>query len=214
MNTEQTDHLINQLKQRVEEIVGRGNNVRAEISKLVSDSTGKFYETRDGLTQMAKAVTEGAVEAAKNSLPDKSESVLYPVVDGLTDGLNKSIQAVQLTLEESSANSVHFAKDDLNKIAKDFRTLGDAFGSIISDATSKLGGHMAQQGRTIGDHAKQTLQHVWPSLESALAAAAHHPVQLGKESLHAGASAAQQAAGVLFSELGKRLQETGDKLRH
>lgn len=214
MNTDQTDHLISQLKQSAEEIVRRGNNVRVEISKLVSDSTNKFYETKDGLTQMAKAVTEGAVEAAKDSLPDKSESVLHSVVDGLTDGLNKSIQAVRLTLEESSANSVHFAKDDLNKIAKDFRTLGEVFGSIISDTTSKLGGHLAQQGRTIGDHAKQTLQQVWPSLESAITAAAHHPVKLGKESLHAGTSAAQQAAGVLFSELGKRLQETGEKLRH
>jgi hypothetical protein len=214
MNTDQTDQLINQLKQRAEEIVKRGNDVRAEISRLVSDSTGKFYETRDGLTRMVKAVAEGAADAAKDSLPEKSESVLHSVVDGLADGLTKSVQAVRLTLEESSASSVHFAKDDLDKIARDFRTVGEVFGNIVSDATSRLGGHVAQQGRTISEHAKQTLQNVWPSLESAIKAALHDPVKLGRESLHAGSSAAQQATGVLFSELGKRLQETGDKLRH
>ncbi|CAN5915015.1 hypothetical protein BH11VER1_BH11VER1_17700 [soil metagenome] len=214
MNTEQTDHLINQLKQRAEEIVKRGSDVRAEVSRLVSDSTSKFYETRDGLTQMVKAVTEGAVEAAKDSLPDKSESVLRSVVDGLSDGLTKSVQSVRLTLEESNASSVHFAKDDLDKIAKDFRAVGEVFGSIVSDATGKVGGHVAQQGHTISEHAKQALKNVWPSLESAITAALHNPVKLGRESLHAGTAAAQQATGVLFSELGKRLQATGDKLRH
>lgn len=214
MNTDQTDHLINQLKRSAEEIVKRGGDVRAEISQLVSESADKFYQTRDGLTQMVKAVAEGAVEAAKDALPDKSESVLHSVVNGLTDGLTKSVQAVRLTLEESSANSVHFAKDDLDKIAKDFRMVGELFSNIVSDAAGKLGGHVAQQGRTISEHAKQTLQHVWPSLESAVTAALHDPVKLGRESLNAGTSAAQQATGMLFSELGKRLQATGDKLRH
>lgn len=214
MNADQTDHLINQLKQRAEEIVKRGNNVQAEISRLVSDSTNTFYQTRDGLTQMVKAVAEGAVSAAKDSLPDKSESVLHSVVDGVTDGMTKSVQAVRLTLEESSASSLHFAKDDLDKIAKDFRTVGEVFGNIVSDATGKVGGHIAHQGRAISEHAKQALINVWPSLESAITAALHDPVKLGRESLHAGTAAAQQATGVLFSELGKRLQATGDKLRH
>ena len=214
MNTDQIDQLIAQLKHKAEEIVKRGGDVRAEISHLVSDATGKFYQTKDGLVQLVKAVSEGAAAAAKEALPDKAESVLHAVVDGLTDGLTKSAQAVRLTLEESGASGVHFAKEDLDKIAKDFRVMGEMFVSIVSDAAGRLGGHVAHQVRTVSEHAKQTLLSVWPSLESAITAAAHDPVKLGRESLKAGTSAAQQAAGVLFSELGKHLQSAGEKLRH
>lgn len=214
MNTEQTDPLITQLKHKAEEIVKRGGDVRAEISHLVSDTTGKFYQAKDGLADLVKAVSEGAVTGAKEALPDKAESALHAVANGLADGLTRSAQAVRLTLEESRAGGVHFATDDLDKIAKDFRAVSEIFVNIVTDAASRLGGHLSQQARTVSEHAKQTLLDVWPSLESALSAATHDPVKLGRESLKAGTSAAQQAAGVLFSELGKHLQKAGEKLRH
>lgn len=214
MNTDQIDHLITQLKHKTEEIVKRGGDVRAEIAHLVSDATGKFYQTKDGLEQLVKAVVEGAAVAANDALPDKADSVLHSVVDGLADGLTRSAQAVLLTLEESGAKGVHFAKDDLDKIAKNFHVIGEVFVYTVSDAASRISGHGSQQVRTVSEHAKQTLQSVWPSLQSAIAAIVHDPVKLGRESLQAGTSAAQQAAGVLFSELGKHLQHAGDKLRH
>ena len=213
MKTDQIDHLITQLKHQAEEIVKRGGNVRVEISQLVSDASGKFYQVKDGLTELVKAVSEGATSGAKEALPDKAESVLRSVVDGLTDGLAKSAEAVRLTLEESGASGVHFAREDLDKIAKDFRATGELFVSVVSDAATKLGGHLGQQVRTMSEHALKALQSVRPSLESAITAAANNPVKLGRESVHAGTSAVQQAAGVLFSELGKHLQSVGDKLR-
>ncbi len=214
MSTDQIDQLIAQLKHKAEEIVKRGTDVKVEISQLVIDTTGKFYQTKDGLEQLVKAVIEGATEAANDALPNKTNSVLHSVVDGLLDGLTKSAQAVRLTLDESSASGVHFAKDDLDKIAKNFQVIGKVFVTIVSDATSRLIGHGSQQVSTVTAHAKQTLLNVWPSLESAITAAVQNPVTLGRESVQAGTAAAQQAAGVLFSELGKRLQQAGDKLRH
>jgi hypothetical protein len=214
MNTESIDQLIAEIKQKAEAIVKQGGDVQAEISKLVSDVTSQFYQTRDGLEKLVKAVAEGAATTAKESFgEDKAESVLLPVVNGLADGLAKSAQAVRLTLEESSASGRQFARADLENISKDFRVIGEVFVDIVSDAASKLGGHVTEQVRTIGEHAKQTFLHVWSPLEKALNDALHDPVKLGRESVQVGASVAQQAAGVLFSELGKHLQHAGEKLR-
>lgn len=214
MNTDPIPNLISQLKLKTEEIVKRGGDVRAEVSRLVSEAAGKFHQTTDGLVSLVKAVTEGATAGANQALPQESESVLRSVVNGLADGLTKAAEAVSLTLRESGANGTHFAKEDLEKIGKDFRAVGGSFAEIVTAAAGKVGGHVSDQAHTVGGHAMQTFQNVWPSVEAAITAALHEPVKLGREAIHAGASAAQQAAGVLFTELGKHLQNAGDKLRH
>jgi hypothetical protein len=206
MNTQQPDDIITQLKQAAESISRRGEDVRAGVSRLVSDAAGRLSTAKDGFVELVRAVSEGAVAGATQVLPEKTESVLRSVVDGLADGLGKSAHAIQLTLQESGARGMHFAKDDLNKIAHDFRSVGESFTKIVGDAMHRLGGHASDQVRSLVEHAKQTLQAARPSLEAAVAEALKNPVQLGRESVQAGASAAREAAGVLFSEIGRRLQ--------
>lgn len=211
MNTDHPDDIVTQLKQAAEKIAQGGEDVRARISRLVSDAAGRLSKTKDGFTSLVRAVSEGAAAGAGSALPDKTESVLRSVVDGLGDGLGRSAHAIQLTLAESAASGVHFATDDLNKVAQDFRAVGEAFTDIISDAMHQLGDHATGQVRSFVEHAKQTFQSTRPSLEAALDESLKNPVQLGRESVQAGASAARQAAGVLFSELGRRLQGTSGK---
>lgn len=211
MNAQQPDDFISQLKQAAENLSRRGEDVRAGVSRLVSDAAGRLSTTKDGFVALVRAVSEGAAAGAAQALPEKSESVLRSVVDGLADGLGKSAHAIQLTLQESGASGTHFAKDDLNKIAHDFRTVGESFAKIIGDAVQRLGGHASGQVHSLVDHAKQTLQAARPSLEAAVAEALKNPAQLSRESVQAGASAAREAAGVLFAEIGRRLRSGAGK---
>jgi len=209
-----TESLITDLKQKVEELVKRGGDLRKETSRLVSEAATQVHSAKEGLTGVVKAVAEGAVSGARQSVPEESASVLNQVVGGVTDGLVRSAQALKLTLEESSSKGIQFAKEDLAKIGQDFRGLGTNTAEIFTKAASDLGGHAKEQAATLTAHAKQTLQAAWPPLEAALSAAQHDPVKLGREAVGAGASAARQAAGVLFSELGVLIQKAGEKLRH
>src|SRR5262245_47195376 len=97
--TSSSPSLIEQLKDAAAKIVKRGGDVRAEISKLVSDATGKFHQTKDGLVDLAKAVADGAAAGVQQVAPSGGESTLRAVADGLADGFAKSAQAVRLTLE-------------------------------------------------------------------------------------------------------------------
>lgn len=216
MNTEAEDSpsLIARLKQKVEELVKRGGDLRDETSRLVSAATHQVHEAAGELKSVVKAVADGAVAGAQQTMPENSESVLRQVAGGLTDGLVKSAQAVRLTLEESTAKGTHFAKEDLAKIGQEFRDAGTTVADGVTHAASALGGHAKEQASSVAAHAKQTLQAVWPSLEAALVAAQKEPIKLGRETVGASAAAARQAAGVLFSELGSLLQKAGEKLRH
>ena len=71
-------------------------------------------------------------------------------------------------------------------------------------------GQLSAQLHNIFEHTKHTLQDLRAPMESVVTAARQNPVGLGKETLHAGASATRQAAGVFFSEIGKHLQGAGD----
>jgi len=206
------ESLIAQLRQKAEELVIRGSNLRAETSQLVADASAKAYASTDGLRSVVKAVAEGAIAGARHNLPADPISVLSPVIDGITDGLTKSAQAVKFTLEESAASGTRFAHEDLTKIGHDFTNLGTMISDIVTGAASALGGHAKEQASTLASHAKQTFTAALPPLEAALHAATNHPKQLGMETVQASTGAAKQAAGVLFSELGKVLQKAGEKL--
>jgi ElaB/YqjD/DUF883 family membrane-anchored ribosome-binding protein len=204
---------VDQLKDAASKIVKRGENVRAEISKLVSDATGKFHATTHGLTDLAKAVADGAAAGVQQVAPSGSESTLRAVADGLADGFTKSAHAAKLAWEESGKKGAQFAKEDLDKIVKDFRSLGDNAVEITGRLARGCGGQLSSQFQTILDHTKTTLQSLRAPLESVVKAAWQNPVGLGKETLHAGASATRQAAGVFFSEIGRHLQSAGDWMR-
>jgi hypothetical protein len=208
MNTEQ---LPQWLRQQAEGIVKRGKDVQQEISKLAAGAADGFHRTKDGLTGLARAVLEGAAEGARQSA--QPGSVLREVVAGLADGLANSAQALKLTLEEAKSGGRAYADEDLKKAAGDFRDVGEQFNSAVKASLKGLGGELSGQLHNLSEHASRALDSAKPKFESAVRAAAEHPLQAGKEAVQAGAGAARQAAGVLFSELGSRLEKTGRKWR-
>jgi hypothetical protein len=201
------------LRQQAERIVQHGRDVRAEISRLASRAAEQFHRTRDGLVGLSRAIVEGALDGARLATAAPSESVLRDVVAGLADGLAISAHAVKLTLEESRARGTPFAREDLDKIAGDFRDVGDTFTQTVGDAAGKLGGQLAAQLRDLAGHAGRALEQARPAFESAANAAREHPAALGREALQAGAGAAREAAGILFGELAKRLEQAAQQLR-
>lgn len=208
-----TDELINDLKARMEALVKRGGDVRAETARLVEEASTKVYQARDGLTNLVKAVADGAMAGAKQTMPDNADNTLKNVVEGVTDGLAKSAQAIRLTLEEATASGSQFAREDLRKVAEDFKMVGEMMMDIVTSAAGTAGGHLKTQAHSLGEHAQKTLQGVRSALESALHAALEDPSKLGHETVKAGTTAVRQGAGVLFTEVGRYLDSIGNKLR-
>lgn len=206
--------VASRLKRAAEEIVKRGKDVRTEISRLVSEASASLQHGKDGLISLTKAVAEGAASGAKQTMPEDADSLLRPVVSGLSDGFTKVAQAVKFATQESGSKGKEFAKEDLDKVAKDLRGVGDGFVTTVQQAVGSVSGHVTDQAKSLLGHAKNALKDMQPALDAAIASAKQDPVKLGKETVMAGASAARQAAGVLFSEIGAIMQSAGQKLKH
>lgn len=200
------------LRQQAEVIVKRGVAVEEEMARLSAQAVEKFHREKEGLVALTRAVMDGAAQGAALAAPEQGESLLRQALDGLGRGLKTSAQAAQLTLEESRASGAKYAREDLEKLASDFQALNEMFEEMVHRGTQSFRAHLAAQAQSVRDHARSTLSQVKPAFQSAIEAARRDPVGLGKEAVRTGAAAARQATGVLFTEIGKRLQDTGDKL--
>ena len=208
-----TEDLIEELRAQVKALVKKDRDVRAEVSRLVENTSSQFLHAKDGLTGLVKAVVDGAMEGADATLDSPDNHTLKEVVDGITDGLEKSAQAVRLTIEEAAASGTRFATDDLHKISEDFRVVGEVLVNVITAAVETASGHLQSQARSLAEHAQHTLQTLRPSLDMALRTATDEPTKLGSQALDVGSNVARRAAGVLFNELGRYLQQMGGKLQ-
>lgn len=206
--------VINALRARIDAIVREGRDVRGEVSRAVADASVTLREGREEMARVSSAVMDAAVTAASESTDaPEGTGTLREVIDGLGDGFSTTAQAAQLAIQEARAKGRQFADDDLRKVAREFGSLGQLIVDTLEQAIKGVGGHLAGQADGLREHASRTLERVRPSLESAAGAATDAPKAFVKEAGEAGASAAQQAAGTLFTELGAFLQKAGERLR-
>lgn len=207
------DDLKQRLTQETDRIVRGGEDIRARISHLTAGAATQFHQAAAGFNDIAQAVATGAVQGAEAALPEGRESRLREVVAGLMDGLRTAAEAVELTLQESTAAGRKFAEEDLQKAHADLRTVAGLFTESAGGFVEKLGGAAAGQTTSLRDHAERAYQQSRPSVEKALTSLWIHLGEVGRETGQAGLSAARSASGTLFTELGERLTKLGRKLR-
>ncbi len=200
------------IQEQARAIVAEGREVRARIARLVTETVEKFHLERQGLIGLARSVLEGTQAAVDRAVGHDADSVLYQVVDGLGDGFSATALACRLAFEEARAQGKSFASEDLAKLRGDLKALADLFVETVSTTTSKFRSLAADQVRSVRAHADRTRARVLPALESALAAARQHSLELAGASVATGLAESRQALGDLFSVVGRRLQEAGQRM--
>jgi hypothetical protein len=166
----------------------------------------------DILIDLSRSVVDGAVTALDKSVPRDPDSVLRQVIDGLGDGLSTAALATRLAMEEAKAERKRFAEEDLSRMTRDLRTIGDLFVDTVSQAASKVKSMTATELGALRRHSEQTKKRFLPSVSSALASITEQPLQFGKELIEAGVKMSQQALGSLFAAIGRQLEKAGQRL--
>jgi ElaB/YqjD/DUF883 family membrane-anchored ribosome-binding protein len=200
------------IREQAGAIVAQGQDVRSRIGQLVTETAGRFHLDRDGLVRLTRSVLEGTRDAVDRAVGHDPGSVLRQVVDGLGDGFSAAALACRLAFEEARARGKTFADEDLHKLRDDLKTLGKQFVDTVTTVAGRFRSVAADQLAALRSHAENTRQRVQPALESALAAAREHPLRFTGESAGAGLAVSRQALGSLFTAIGRRLQEAGQRL--
>jgi hypothetical protein len=210
--TEEQKTLTGLVRGQVEAIVAGGKDVRKQISQLVTEAAEKFHLHPEGLIELTRSVMDGAATVIQRAVPQEPESTLRQVIDGLGDGFSTVALAGKLAIEEADARRKAFAAEDLTKLTRDLKALGDLFVDTVSTTGGKFKSITTAQLGALRRHAQHTRDRIQPSLESALAAAAKQPMLLARESVEAGVSLSRQGLGALFTAVGHLMYSTGEQL--
>ncbi len=206
------DQPLDDAAARAETIAAGGDDVREKVRRFVVDTVRERRLELDRLGALAEKMIGGAVAGVRNAAPDRSDSVLRDVIDGLGDGLSASAHATRLALEEARGRGETFAKEDLEKAVEDLRTLEGMLVDTVTRVGRGTSSFAGSQAKTLVEHAKRTAAHVRPSIESALAEAVKHPVKMTTETAATAAKAVPQAAGTLLRSMSGLLLAASDLL--
>jgi hypothetical protein len=211
MNTATTDPNA-AVKAQAEQIVASGTDIRARLMEVVTRNAGESQQS-GGLLGLVRAVIDGTREGLARSVPKDRDDALRQVVEGLGDGLSQTALAGRLALEEAASASRLFVGEDLTRLRDDLTAIRDLFAQTVERGLSTGKAFTTDQITAAERHADRVAQRVGAAVTQALDAVRQHPVAFARESLHAGFSAGQCAAGSLFQALGRMLQRAGDQIR-
>lgn len=198
--------------EKARKIAAEAKDVRQRVRNAFVETVRKRKLDLDQLGKLAEQMVDGTVAGLKKVVPDRRESVLRGVVDGLGDGFSATAQATRLALEEARGRGETFTRGELKKAARDLEALQSMFNDTVSRLARKGGETLSGQIKGLGDHAARTAERIRPSIQSALSEAVKHPVQLAGETATAGLKAAPRAAGMLLKSASGLLQGAADLL--
>jgi hypothetical protein len=198
--------------QSAENIAASGDNVRERIRETVTRAMQERKLTIDDLTKLGGRVLDGAIAGVRDLPPMDKESTLRQVVDGLADAFERTANATRYAFQESSQQTRSYTREEVDRTINDLRTLQEQFVETLTGATSRASRIVGEQSESLNRHIRRTAESIQPSVESAVRAAAEHPVKLAGETASATLRAAPRAAGALLSTIGNLLQSAGDSL--
>ncbi len=203
----------NKLRDDIKDIVEDGEKISERVRDAVQDAAHRVKPTPNRLADLTEDALDAAIQAVDRSTPDDPDSTLRQVVDGLAAGIERTAHATRLALEEAASEGRTYADEEVRHVASDLKTIAEMFVDTVRNGLSNARTLTEQRARSVIDHTERTFSSVRPSLEQAARTAAHDPIGLASESAVAAAKVTREAAGGLFSAVGKLLQSTGDRLR-
>ena len=155
--SEQTaEQLRETMRQQVRQILEDGRDVRRRIGAIMSDTAKKVRLDRLKLSSMTASILDESAKIINRTVPDKPDSVLREVVDGLGDGLSKAALAVKLSIQEAAQRGQQFAEEDLKRTEEDFEAVEEAFVESVRQAAERMEKAAATTADDVLTHASNT----------------------------------------------------------
>lgn len=201
------------IKDEARKIAADGKDIRRRIEILVQQLSRELKHGSRKLVDVAQNVIDGATQGIADAAPpDDKDNRLRQVIDGLGDGFAKAANATKLAIEEAAARGQHFAKNDMEDMASDLRSLRDMFVDVVSRTAMRASATAKTEAQDTSAHVKRTFESLKPSLDKAVNAAKADPAALSKETADAISKASRQVAGALFAAVGDLMQHAASKL--
>ena len=195
VNADATQPASEAVREAVESGRDTADQVRQIVVDLFNGKRSPVTSARDAIRGMLQT----ASEIANRSAPDKAESVVKNVIDGIGTGLKSVAQTTQDAVQDANARGKRFANEDVERAKKDLSSIGE----ILVDTAKYFAGRVSSETgsayQSVKSHAEQTMAAAKPVVASSLEALAKHPIQTAGEAASTAVRGTQLTAGALLS---------------
>lgn len=199
MNDETPESQKSETAEGVREAVESGQDIAGDVRKIVvnlfSGKAGPVTSAKEAI----RGIVETASEIAKRSAPEKGESVVKSVIDGIGTGLKSVAETTRDAVEDATARGQRFATEDIERAKRDLSSIGE----ILIDTAKYFAGRVSSETgsafQSAKAHAEQTMAAARPAVASSLEALTKHPIQTAGEVAGTAVRGGQLTAGALLS---------------
>ncbi|MFM8477597.1 MAG: hypothetical protein ACKOEO_17580 [Planctomycetaceae bacterium] len=194
-----------------------GQPLRERVQQLVSELFQSGQESVQAAGVVLQRGLQSAVDLARESLPERRDSVLRELFEGTAAGLESVAQTARYTMEEASARGRRFAAEDVQRLRSDV----EGIGGILKDSrrwfSERLTADLGNAATELRTHAERATDAAMPGIRSAAEGVLRHPLQTATEAAETAIrgsrltlSAVLRTAGSLLSGAADRLRPGGD----
>jgi len=183
----------------IREAVESGQDIAGEVQKIVVD----LFRGKEGTIASARKAIQGmmdtASEVASRATPEKADSVLKNVIDGIGTGLKSVAQTTQYAVQEAADRGQRFATEDVERAKKDLSSIGEILVDTVKYFTDRVSTETGTAVKELKTHAERTMAAAKPVVTSSLEALKQHPIQAAGEAAGTAVRGSQLTAGALLS---------------
>ena len=187
------------VSEAIREAVESGRDTADQVRQLVVDLLNGKRSPVTSARDAIQGMLETALEIANRSTPEKAESVVKNVIDGIGTGLKSVAQTTQDAVQDATARGQRFATEDVERAKRNLSSIGE----ILVDTAKYFAGRFSSEtGSTFQNaksHAEEAFAAAQPVVASSLEALAKHPLQTAGEAASTALRGSQLTAGALLN---------------
>ena len=187
------------VSEKVRQAVESGVDVKDRVREIVVG----LFRGPGSTTASARAAVQGIVQTASDivnrSAPEKADSVLRQVIDGITTGLSSVAQSTKYAVQEAAARGQHFAADDVGRARKDLNGIREILTDTVRHFTNRASTETATVVSELRTHAERAAAAAIPVITTSLESLARHPLQAAGEAASTAIRGGQLTAGALLN---------------
>lgn len=199
MNEESSCSQYPETTEAVREAVESGQDIAGDVRRIVVNLFSGKAGTVASAKEAIRGMMETASEVANRAAPEKADSVLKNVIDGIGTGLKSVAQTTQYAVQEATDRGQRFATEDVERARKDLSSIGEILVDTVKYFTDRVSTETGSAVKELKTHAERTMAAAKPVVTSSLEALTKHPIQAAGEATGTAVRGSQLTAGALLS---------------
>lgn len=190
-----------------------GQPLRERVQQLVSDLFQSGQESVQAAGVVLQRGLQSAVDLARESLPERRDSVLRELFEGTAAGLESVAQTARYTMEEASARGRRFAAEDVQRLRSDVEGIGGILKDSLRWFSERLTADLGNAATELRTHAERATDAAMPGIRSAAEGVLRHPLQTATEAAETAIRGSRLTLSAVLRTAGSVLSGAADRVR-